>query len=87
MDFKYSTLFLSFGIDEDGNNKMHIDVGPFLDSPDILADLYSAIADTIINQLPESEQVKYEADLLKEFKYSMKHRHVNLEIKRTKSDE
>jgi DNA-binding MltR family transcriptional regulator len=87
MDFKYSTLFLSFGIDEKGNNKMHIDVEPFLEDSGPLADLFATIADTVINQLPESEQNDYENNLLKDFKKSMKTRHSCLEIRRTKVDE
>lgn len=87
MDFRYSTLFLSFGIDEEGNNKMHIDVEPFLYDSEVLADLFATIADTVINQLPESEQVEYENKLLKNIKKSMINRHRDLEIKRTKIDE
>ena len=83
MDFTYSKLFLSFGLDKEENNKLHIDVQPFIEDPLVLAEVFAVIADTVINQLPEKDQIAYENNLIKKFKTSMKDRHELLDVKRT----
>lgn len=86
MDFHYEKLFLSFGRDHDQNNKIHIDVEPFRDDPHVLADLFVALADTVISQMDESKQTKYEQQIVRAFCRSMKTRHETLEVTRTQDE-
>ena len=83
MDFTYSKLFIAFGLDNDDNNKIHIDVEPFTKDSATLAEVFTAITDTVISQLPEKDQIKYEQKFLREFKKAMKERHETLDITRT----
>lgn len=83
MDFVYSKLFLAFGLDREDNNKIHIDVKPFVEDPEVLAELFTALADTVISQLPESEQNDYETQFMLKFSDAMRDRHEFLDIKRT----
>ncbi len=83
MDFTYSKLFLAFGLDKEENNKLHIDVQPFVTNHVVLAEVFAAIADTVISQLPEKDQNEYEENVIEQFSKAMKERHENLEIKRT----